>query len=81
MIKKYGGYVITVLLSLTVGVVGTAVILPKYIKAEQVTKTVSEVQISESDTISPSIQKIYKAVVKKNILPEFKIMIYQMIKK
>ena len=63
MIKKYGGYVITVLLSLTVGVVGTAVILPKYIKAEQVTKTVSEVQISESDTISPSIQKIYKAVV------------------
>ena len=61
--KKYGGYILTVLLSLTVGVVGTALILPKYVKGEEITKTVSEVSISESNTIKDSIQKVYRSVV------------------
>ncbi len=60
--KKYGSYILTVILSMAVGVSVTLAFLPKYQKKEEV-KTVSEVNITETNTIKESIQKVYQAVV------------------
>lgn len=63
--KKYFSYIITVIVSMAVGVVGSVMILNPYIKAktETIEKTVSEVSITESDTIKSSIAKVYDSVV------------------
>jgi len=63
MIKKYGGYVLTVILSMIVGITGTYFIMKNNIKNTEVTKTISEVSITEENTIKSSIDKIYKATV------------------
>ncbi len=63
MIKKYGGYIVTVILSLAVGVTGTYFILKDNGTTKEVTKTVSEVNITETNTIKSSIDKVYKASV------------------
>lgn len=63
MIKKYGGYVLTVFLSMVVGITGTYFIMKDKVKSTEVTKNISEVSITESNTISSSIDKIYKATV------------------
>lgn len=63
MIKKYGGYVLTVILSMAIGVTGTYFILKDKAIGKEITKTVSEVNITEENTIKTSIDKIYKASV------------------
>lgn len=63
MIKKYGGYVLTVILSMIVGITGTYFIMKNNIKNTEITKTISEVSITEENTIKSSIDKIYKATV------------------
>lgn len=63
MIKKYGGYVLTVILSMAVGVAGTYFILKDKAIGKEITKTVSEVNITETNTIKSSIDKVYKASV------------------
>ncbi len=63
MIKKYGGYIVTVILSMVVGITGTYFIMKNTVKNTEITKTVSEVSITESNTIKSSIEKIYKATV------------------
>lgn len=63
MIKKYGGYVLTVLISLAVGVCATYFIMVNYIGTGETVKTVSEVNITETDTIKSAIDKVYKASV------------------
>ncbi len=63
MIKKYGSYVLTVILSMAVGVTGTYFILKDKAIGKEITKTVSEVNITETNTIKSSIKKIYKASV------------------
>lgn len=63
--KKYLSYIITVILSMVVGIVGSVLILKPYInaKTETIEKTVSEISITESDTLKSSIEKVYDAVV------------------
>lgn len=63
--NKYLSYIITVCLSMTVGVVGSVLILKPYInaKTETIEKTVSEINITESDTLKSSIEKVYNSVV------------------
>lgn len=63
MIKKYGGYIVTVILSMVVGITGTYFLLKDRVVNKEITKTVSEVSITEENTIKTSIDKIYKAVV------------------
>ncbi len=61
--KKYGGYIVTVVLSLLVGVTSTTFVLSREKDHDVVEKTVSEVNITESNTIKEAIQKVYKSVV------------------
>lgn len=63
MIKKYGGYVLTVILSMAVGITGTYFMVKNQASGKEITKTVSEVNITEENTIKPAIDKIYKASV------------------
>jgi Trypsin-like serine proteases, typically periplasmic, contain C-terminal PDZ domain len=63
--KKNFGYIITAIISIAVGVVGSIIILDPYInkKTEILEKKVSEINITEADTLKTSISKIYDAVV------------------
>ena len=57
-------YISTVILSFFIGVTGTYLVIKNNpIMTEEIVKTVNEVQIIESDTIQPAIEKIYDAVV------------------
>ena len=66
--KKYLGYIVTVLLSIMVGV-GTTVFVLKpqqntnKKEIETIEKTVQEVNITESDSLEMAIEKVYDAVV------------------
>ena len=66
--KKYIGYVITVIISLGVGVGSTYYILKPQInnthkEIETIEKTVQEVSITEADTLEAAIDKVYDSVV------------------
>lgn len=66
--KKYIGYIITVIISLGIGVGSTYYILKPQInnthkEIETIEKTVEEVSITESDSLEKAIEKIYDAVV------------------
>lgn len=66
--KKYLGYIITVIISLSVGVGCTVLVLSSHInntnkEIETIEKTVQEVSITESDTLSLAIDKVYDSVV------------------
>lgn len=59
-------YLSSLILSCAVGVVGTIVVyhfFPPKVTTEMIEKTVSEINITESDTIQSGINKIYDAVV------------------
>lgn len=57
-------YVVTIILSLTIGVTGTIVTLHYFPMTEKtLEKTVNEVSISESDSLKTAIDKIYDSVV------------------
>ena len=55
-------YICSVILSLFIGISGTLLIV-YYIPSEEGEKVVQEVTITESDTITPAVNKIYDSVV------------------
>lgn len=66
--KNYVGYVVTVIVSLGIGVGSTYYILKPQInnthkEIETIEKTVQEVSITESDTLEAAIEKVYDSVV------------------
>lgn len=66
--RKYLGYVITVIVSLLVGVGGTVLILKPYMNSDEKTietieKTVKEINITETDSLATAIEKVYDSVV------------------
>ncbi len=60
--KKYLGYVVTAIITLILSVGSTVVIINNQ-DDEVIEKTVSEVAISETDTIKTSIDKVYNSAV------------------
>lgn len=63
MKKEQFKYLITIVISLFVGIIGTLIVCKYVLKVENIIKTVKDVSISETDTIKESIAKIYDAVV------------------
>ncbi|MDD2518341.1 MAG: trypsin-like peptidase domain-containing protein [Bacilli bacterium] len=57
-------YITTVVLAFFVGVTSTYLVIRYYpIEGEKVIKTIKEVEITESDSIQPAVEKVYDAVV------------------
>lgn len=56
-------YIITILVTLFVGVIGTTYVCQFLIKGETTVKTVKDVSISETNTLKSAIAKVYDAVV------------------
>lgn len=57
-------YIISIIISLFVGITGTLVVLHFFpLKNEVIEKTVSNVNITEENSLKPAIKKIYDAVV------------------
>lgn len=56
-------YIITIVLSLLVGVFGTVMVINYIPNSSEVIKEVKEITIKEQNTIKPAIDKIYDAVV------------------
>ncbi len=66
--KKYLGYIITVIISIAIGVGTTVLVLDNRSdeqakKVETIEKTVQEVSIMEQDTLETAIKKVYDSVV------------------
>lgn len=61
--KKYGGYILTIIITFIVSVTATVLIVPEFVKSEQIEKTISEVSITETNTIKEAIQKVYRSVI------------------
>lgn len=63
--KKYFSYITITIVSLLIGVAGSVMVLKPYIntKPETIEKTVSEINITESDTLKSSIAKVYDSVL------------------
>ena len=56
-------YIVTILITLFVGITGTIVVLEYIPEGEAISKTVKEVSITETNTIKSAVEKIYDAVV------------------
>lgn len=57
-------YILIAILSLSIGVMGTTVVLHYFpIQTESVDKVVTDVTVTETNTIKSSIEKVYKATV------------------
>ncbi len=62
--KKGISYIITIIISITIGICGTIIVLNKFpLKEKQVESVVKDVTINETNTIKESIDQIYDAVV------------------
>ena len=66
--KKYLGYIVTVLVSIVIGVCTTVLVLRPQLNStkkeiETIEKTVQQVNITESDSLEMAIEKVYDAVV------------------
>lgn len=66
--KKYFGYIITVIISMAVGVSCTLLVLQPRLnntkkEIEMVEKTVKQISITESDTLEAAIEKVYDSVL------------------
>ena len=55
-------YVMTIIITLVVGVVSTLVVSSKVLMHENISKTIKEVNVKEENTLKYSIEKIYNAV-------------------
>ena len=56
-------YIVTIILTLCIGISGTIIVVRYIPEKEVVEKTVQDVTITESDTIAPSVDKVYNSVV------------------
>ena len=56
-------YILTIIITLFIGITGTILVLDYVPEGEVIEKTVNEVSITETNTIKSSVEKIYDAVV------------------
>lgn len=61
--KKTIGYIISVILSILIGVGGTLIFLSNSSQTKETIKTVKEVNVTETNNLSSSLEKIYNSVV------------------
>ena len=56
-------YILTIIITLFIGITGTIIVLDYVSESEYVEKTVNEVSITETNTIKSAVDKIYDSVV------------------